>query len=596
MHGREHRAFNDRLDELGYPVKRVERFTKWGLGDPRAVPAADVEPGRHRRPRALHRHLAELLLPDEEARDCSATRASRDLFLWHALEESEHKAVAFDVYKAVGGTERIRVLDDELHHRRLHRRHGRPGHRLAAARPRHLPQGRAPQQLEAAAGARPFLSAASCWRQLRDYNRPDFHPDDHDTTELVAEWRERAVRRPRARSNDKLRRRTAQPPDRRHGRTDVRAPRRPRRRRRPVGHRRRPPPPDRVPVGDLRRSSRRATPSAARGTCSATPASAPTPTCSPSATRSGRGQARDHRRRRLDPAVHPATPPREDGHRRADPLPPPDRRRRVVDRRRPLDVTAERTDTGETRRAHVPASCSRAAATTATTTATSPTSRAWTASGARSSTPRPGPRTSTTPASGSWSIGSGATAVTLDPVAGRDRRRTSRCCSARPPTSPRCRPRNPLAALLRRVLPDRSPAAPSGGCNALGTQAFYQLSQRRPGAGEEGAAASGVERQLPEGYDIDTHFTPRYDPWDQRLCVVPDGDLFKAIRAGTASVVTDHIDTFTETGIRLRVGRRARGRHHRHRHRARAAVHRRHRADGRRRAGRHLPSGSPTRG
>ena len=87
----------------------------------------------------------------------------------------------------------------------------------------------------------------------------------------------------------------------------------------------------------------------------------------------------------------------------------------------------------------------------------------------------------------------------------------------------------------------------------------------------------GVERQLPEGYDIDTHFTPRYDPWDQRLCVVPDGDLFKAIREGTASVVTDHIDTFTETGIRLQSGERARGRHHRHRHRARAAVHRRHR-------------------
>jgi cation diffusion facilitator CzcD-associated flavoprotein CzcO len=64
----------------------------------------------------------------------------------------------------------------------------------------------------------------------------------------------------------------------------------------------------------------------------------------------------------------------------------------------------------------------------------------------------------------------------------------------------------------------------------------------------------GVERQLPEGYDIATHFTPRYNPWDQRMCVVPNGDLFKAISAGTASVVTDHIDTFTETGLRLTSG------------------------------------------
>ena len=64
----------------------------------------------------------------------------------------------------------------------------------------------------------------------------------------------------------------------------------------------------------------------------------------------------------------------------------------------------------------------------------------------------------------------------------------------------------------------------------------------------------GLERQLPKGYDIDTHFTPSYNPWDQRLCAVPDGDLFKAIRAGQASVVTDRIDTFTETGLRLESG------------------------------------------
>jgi cation diffusion facilitator CzcD-associated flavoprotein CzcO len=64
-----------------------------------------------------------------------------------------------------------------------------------------------------------------------------------------------------------------------------------------------------------------------------------------------------------------------------------------------------------------------------------------------------------------------------------------------------------------------------------------------------------VRRRLPAGYDIDTHFTPPYNPWDQRVCAVPDGDLFEAISAGSASVVTDHIETFTEKGLLLRSGR-----------------------------------------
>ncbi|MGH9085795.1 MAG: FAD-containing monooxygenase EthA, partial [Acidimicrobiales bacterium] len=88
---------------------------------------------------------------------------------------------------------------------------------------------------------------------------------------------------------------------------------------------------------------------------------------------------------------------------------------------------------------------------------------------------------------------------------------------------------------------------------ALTTQAFFQLSRRRPQLVKT-LLRKGVERQLPKGYDVDTHFTPHYDPWDQRLCVVPNGDLFKAIKAGRASVVTDHVDTFTEHGIRLQSG------------------------------------------
>src|SRR5690606_23165974 len=86
-----------------------------------------------------------------------------------------------------------------------------------------------------------------------------------------------------------------------------------------------------------------------------------------------------------------------------------------------------------------------------------------------------------------------------------------------------------------------------------GTVGLYQLSRRRPGLVKK-VLRRRLERQLPAGYDIDTHFTPSYDPWDQRLCVVSNGDMFAAIAEGTAEVVTDHVDRFTPTGIRLRSG------------------------------------------
>ena len=77
-------------------------------------------------------------------------------------------------------------------------------------------------------------------------------------------------------------------------------------------------------------------------------------------------------------------------------------------------------------------------------------------------------------------------------------------------------------------------------------------SQARAG---EGAVARGLAKELPPDIDLDTHFKPRYEPWDQRLCLVPDGDLFRAIRAGRASVVTDEVVRFTEHGIQLKSGR-----------------------------------------
>ena len=81
----------------------------------------------------------------------------------------------------------------------------------------------------------------------------------------------------------------------------------------------------------------------------------------------------------------------------------------------------------------------------------------------------------------------------------------------------------------------------------------YQLSQRFPNFVKTGIVKK-VREALGPDYDVATHFTPRYKPWEQRLCLVPDADMFEAIKSGRASVVTDHIETFTEKGIRLKSG------------------------------------------
>jgi cation diffusion facilitator CzcD-associated flavoprotein CzcO len=112
---------------------------------------------------------------------------------------------------------------------------------------------------------------------------------------------------------------------------------------------------------------------------------------------------------------------------------------------------------------------------------------------------------------------------------------------------------DPIANFLRRALPDRAAYFLTRWKNVLVQAAVYKLSRRRPELVRRLVRRS-VKRQLPPGYDVDTHFNPRYNPWDQRMCLVPDGDLFEAIGAGRATVVTDEIETFTETGIRLRSG------------------------------------------
>jgi monooxygenase len=149
-------------------------------------------------------------------------------------------------------------------------------------------------------------------------------------------------------------------------------------------------------------------------------------------------------------------------------------------------------------------------------------------------------------------IGSGATAVTLVPSLAREAEHVTML--QRSPSYIVSLPaEDGLANLMRRALPARWSGPLVRWYKALTTQAFYRLSQRRPEMVKR-LLRKGLERQLPAGFDVDTHFAPRYDPWDQRLCLVPDGDLFRAIRAGDASIVTDHVATFTETGIRLESG------------------------------------------
>jgi monooxygenase len=149
-------------------------------------------------------------------------------------------------------------------------------------------------------------------------------------------------------------------------------------------------------------------------------------------------------------------------------------------------------------------------------------------------------------------IGSGATAVTLVPsMAGEAGHVTM---LQRSPTYVATVPsKDAIAMKLREVLPERTAYRLARWKNILYALFVYQMSQRRP---EQVKAHLRHEliKQLPEGYPVDVHFKPKYNPWDQRLCAVPSGDLFKAISDGTASVVTDTIDTFTETGVLLDSG------------------------------------------
>ncbi|HEY4450020.1 MAG TPA: NAD(P)/FAD-dependent oxidoreductase [Solirubrobacteraceae bacterium] len=149
-------------------------------------------------------------------------------------------------------------------------------------------------------------------------------------------------------------------------------------------------------------------------------------------------------------------------------------------------------------------------------------------------------------------IGSGATAVTLVPALAEEAAHVT-MLQRSPSYIVSVPARDAIADALKRVLPARTAYSITRRKNIWLQKSIYQLSRSRPQLLRRRLRA-GIKRRLPAGYAIDTHFNPRYDPWDQRLCAVPDGDLFEAIRCGRASVATDRIERFSEHAIELASG------------------------------------------
>ena len=151
-------------------------------------------------------------------------------------------------------------------------------------------------------------------------------------------------------------------------------------------------------------------------------------------------------------------------------------------------------------------------------------------------------------------IGSGATAMTLVPALAETAAHVTML--QRSPTYVVSRPDvDSMANALRRALPDKLAYRITRWKNLKLQQMIYKKTRTEP-AKVKAHLVGLVRKELGEDYDVATHFTPRYNPWDQRLCLVPNSDLFKAIRSGSATVVTDEIATFTTTGILLKSGRK----------------------------------------
>jgi predicted metal-dependent hydrolase len=189
IHGREHRVLNAHLATLGYPTQVVEKVTRKGLELRTKYAPASINLATTAALEHFTATLAELILSDPEARNMFGDETVKNLFLWHALEESEHKAVAFDVYKMVAGGERMRVITMNV------LRFGFP---LAV-----IGQVIVSLLLDKDARRHPRkvwkslkrvrkspLVSKKLWNQLKDYNRADFHPNQSEHTGLVDQWRE----------------------------------------------------------------------------------------------------------------------------------------------------------------------------------------------------------------------------------------------------------------------------------------------------------------------------------------------------------------------------------------------------------------------
>lgn len=149
-------------------------------------------------------------------------------------------------------------------------------------------------------------------------------------------------------------------------------------------------------------------------------------------------------------------------------------------------------------------------------------------------------------------IGSGATAMTLVPAMAKTAAHVTML--QRSPTYVMSLPdRDRIADTLRQFLPSKVAYGLTRWKNVSLAMSFYELSQRQPDLVKK-LLRLHLRAQLGPDFDIDKHFSPHYQPWDQRVCLVPNSDLFKALRQGKASVVTDHVERFTETGIALKSG------------------------------------------
>ena len=185
MHGREHRVLNQRFAELGYPIEQLESFTKWNneMFDRWLTPKARLAQT------VVSEHftalLAELLLGDESVRNSLGHQAMQDILVWHSLEESEHKSVAFDVYVAVGGSERVRIWSMKIMRWTI------PILALQlAAQVLKDPAARRPGALRASLKRfrRNGLFTRDVWNAIKEFEQPGFHPDQRNTDALLEEW------------------------------------------------------------------------------------------------------------------------------------------------------------------------------------------------------------------------------------------------------------------------------------------------------------------------------------------------------------------------------------------------------------------------